>query len=146
VSALVVTFILAATVPVNVRRMVLGIKLLARRRTHRHELKDSVRRRLEIRGIVHDLHESSHLILGEKFDTIFFSVGIKDVRKTSSREGRYAFGAIGTLEVPAEDVMEFLFDVDDGEMMSAEVLHDYSYQRRVKREERRVTGLPDHPW
>jgi hypothetical protein len=109
-------------------------------------LKDGVRRCLKIRGIVHDLHETSHLVLGKKLDTIFFSVGTKDVRKTSGREGRHAFGVISTLKVLAKDVIEFLFDVDDGETMSAEVLHDYSCQRRVKREERRVIGLPDHPW
>jgi hypothetical protein len=91
-------------------------------------LKDSVRCRLEIWGTVHDLHETSHLVLGEKLDTIFFSVGIKNVWKTSSREDRYAFGVTRTLKVPAEDVMEFLFDVDDGLTMSAEALHEYSCQ------------------
>jgi hypothetical protein len=101
-------------------------------------LKDKVRRRLEIRGIIQDLHETNHLVLGEKLNTIFFSVGFKNVRKTSSGEGRHAFGVIRTLEVLAEDVMELLFNVDDGLTVSAEVLHDYSCQRRVKREERRV--------
>jgi hypothetical protein len=127
-STLVIPFIRAATVPVSVWRMVLGIKLLARRRTHCHKLKDNIRRRLEIRGTIHDLHETSQLVLGEELDTIFFLIGIKNVRKTSRREGRNAFGVIRTLEMLAEDVMEFLFDIDDGLTMSAEVLHDYSCQ------------------
>jgi len=91
-------------------------------------LKDDVRCCLEIRGSVHDLHETSQLIVGEKLDTILFLIGIKNVRKTSCREGCHAFRVIKTLRVPAEDVMELLFDVDDGLTMSAKVLHDYSCQ------------------
>src|ERR1700755_390719 len=104
--------------------MVLGVNLLTRGRTHRHKLKDNVRCCLEIRGIVHDLHETSHLILSEKLDTILFLVGIKNVRKTPCREGCYAFRVIRTLRVPAEYVMELLFDVDDRWRISAKVLHD----------------------
>jgi len=36
-----------------------------------------------------------------------------------------------------KDVMKLLLDVDDGLTMSTEVLHDYSFQRRVKSKERR---------
>jgi hypothetical protein len=108
--------------------MVLGIELLARGRTHRHKLEDSIRRRLEIWGSVHDLHETSHLVLGEKLDTIFFLVGIKNVWKTSSGEDRHAFRVTRTLKVPAEDIMELLFDVDDRLTLSAKVLHGYSCQ------------------
>jgi len=83
---MVVAFIRTATAPaIGVRQMVFGMNLLARRRTHRHKLKDGVRRRLNVWRRVHDLHETSHLILGEKFDTIFFSVGIKNVGKTPNR-------------------------------------------------------------
>jgi hypothetical protein len=91
-------------------------------------LKDNVRCCLEIRGSVHDLHETSHLILGEKLDAILFLVGVKNVRKTSCRKGCHALRVIRTLRVLAEDVMELLFDVDDGLTMSAKVLHDYSCQ------------------
>jgi len=91
-------------------------------------LKDNIRCCLEIRGIVNDLHESSQLILGEKLDAILFLIGIKNIGKTSGREGCHAFRVIRTMRMPAEDVMEFLFDVDDGLTMSAKVLHDYSCQ------------------
>jgi hypothetical protein len=72
------------------------------------------------------LHETSHLSLGEKFDAIFLLIGIKNVGKTPSREGRDAFRVGITLRVPTKDVKKLLLDVDDGLTMSTEVLHDYS--------------------
>ena len=137
---MVVAFIRTATAPViGIRQIVFGMNLLARGRAHRYKLKDGVRRRLDVRRRVHDLHETSHLILGEKFDAIFFSVGIKDVGETPNREGRDAFRVVITLRVPTKDVMKLLLDVDDGLTMSTEVLHDYSFQRRVTSKERRDT-------
>jgi hypothetical protein len=135
----VVAFIRTATVPViGIGQMVFGMNLLARGRTHRNKLKDSVRRRLDARRRVHNLHETCHLIFCEKFDAIHFSVGIEDVRKTPSREGSDAFRVIITLWMPAKDVVKLLLDVDDGLTMSAKVLHvSNNGQRRVKGEERR---------
>jgi hypothetical protein len=125
VSTTVAAFICTATAPaIGVRQMVFRMNLLARRRTHRHKLKDGVRCHLNVWRRVHDLHETSHLILGEKFDAIFFSVGIKNVGKTPSREGRDAFRVVITLRVLTKDVMKLLMDVDDGLTMSTEVLHD----------------------
>jgi len=74
------------------------------------------------------LHETSHLVLGEKLDAILFSVGVENVRKTPGREGGDTSRVIITLRVPAKDVVELSLDVDDGLTMSAKVLHDYSIQ------------------
>src|SRR5580693_844710 len=135
---MVVAFVRTTTVPViGIRQMVFGMNLLARGRTHRNKLKDSVRRCLDVRRRVHDLHETSHLIPCEKLDAIHLSIGIKDVRKTPSREAGDAFRVIITLWMLAKDVVKLLLDVDDGLTMSAKVLHIYNGQRRVKGEERR---------
>jgi len=101
-------------------------------------LEDGVRRSFDARGRVHDLHETGHLILSQKFDAVLFSIGIKNVRKTPSREGCHALEIIITLRVPSEDVMKLLLDIDDRLTVSTKVLHDYkNYQRRVKREKER---------
>jgi hypothetical protein len=133
VSIAVVAFIRTATVPViGVRQMVIRMDLVTRSRTHRNKLKDYVRRRLDVWRRVDNLHETSHLVLSEKFDAILFSVSIENVGKKPSREGDDAVGVIITLRMFAKDVAKLLLDVDDGLTMSAKVLHDYDCQRRVK--------------
>src|SRR5216684_5329443 len=108
--------------------MVLGVNLLTQGRTHRHKLKDNVWCGLKIRGTIYDLHKGSQLILSEEFDPILFSIGIKNVRDTSRRQGCHALRIIRTLRVATKDVMELLFDVNDGLTMLAKVLHNNSCQ------------------
>ena len=95
---------------------------------HHHKLKDNVQCGLKIRGTIYDLHKGSQLILSEEFDPVLFSIGIKNIREISCRQRCHALRIIRTLRVATEDAMELLFNVNNGLMMLAKVLHNYSCQ------------------
>ena len=80
---------------------------------HRHELKDNVWGYLEIWGLVYDLHEGDHLILGEEFESVFFFVRVKNIGETPGGERDVARRVGNVLGVFTEDIMKFLLNVDD---------------------------------